>query len=407
MKILHTGDWHLGKKLENFSRLEEQITVLEEINFIADHEHVDVILIAGDLFDTFNPQVEAVELFYKTLKNLSKNGERPIIAIAGNHDSPDRINLPDPLAKTLGIILVGYPNAEIKPFELDSGLKILKAAPGFIELKLPNVNTPLRLILTPYANEVRLKQYLGVEDKVQRMNQVLKENWEDIANKYCDHRGVNMLIAHLYMLKKGGEELEEPEGERPLNIGNADAVYSELIPQQIQYTALGHLHRCHEIGGHENPVMYSGSPLSYSFKEAGQQKYVVLIEAEAGQKVTISKQPLQSGKPLFRKKFNDIPEAISWLQENQNALVELTLEREEFLKPSELKMLYDNHSGILNIIPIVKNQINELSLNSSIDLTKDIQSLFIDYFFSKKNQKPNQELLDLFNEATHLDESSK
>jgi len=113
MRILHTSDWHLGKKLDNFSRIEEQKQVLAEICKIADQEKVDVVIIAGDLFDTYNPGTEAEELFYKTLKKLAKNGSRPVIAIAGNHDSPDRIEVPDPLAKECGIILAGFPNTKI------------------------------------------------------------------------------------------------------------------------------------------------------------------------------------------------------------------------------------------------------------------------------------------------------
>ena len=98
MIILHTSDWHLGKRLDEFSRIEEQNEVLQEICDIADNENANVIIIAGDLFDTFNPPTEAVELFYKTLKKLSKNGNRAVIALAGNHDSPERIEAPDPLA---------------------------------------------------------------------------------------------------------------------------------------------------------------------------------------------------------------------------------------------------------------------------------------------------------------------
>ena len=104
MKILHTADWHLGKRLDNYSRIEEQIEVMNEICEIADEQNIDLVLVAGDLFDTFNPSVEAVELFYKTLKRLANNGQRPVIAIAGNHDSPDRIDAPDPLARECGII---------------------------------------------------------------------------------------------------------------------------------------------------------------------------------------------------------------------------------------------------------------------------------------------------------------
>ena len=98
MKILHTADWHLGKRLDRFSRLEEQVEVLGEIVKIADENAVDLVLIAGDLFDSFNPSIEATELFYKTLKQLTNNGKRPVIAIAGTHDASDRIDAPYPLA---------------------------------------------------------------------------------------------------------------------------------------------------------------------------------------------------------------------------------------------------------------------------------------------------------------------
>ena len=101
MKILHTSDWHLGKRLEEFSRLEEQKAVMQEICEIAEREQADAVIVAGDLFDTFNPPTEAIDLLYKTLKRLTANGRRPVIAIAGNHDSPDRIEAPDPLARDL------------------------------------------------------------------------------------------------------------------------------------------------------------------------------------------------------------------------------------------------------------------------------------------------------------------
>ena len=93
MRILHTADWHLGKKLDYYSRMAEQKEVMmEEICQVADRENVDLVIVAGDLYNTFNPPVEATELLYGTLKRLSKDGKRPVIALAGNHDSPDRID---------------------------------------------------------------------------------------------------------------------------------------------------------------------------------------------------------------------------------------------------------------------------------------------------------------------------
>src|SRR5690554_6441145 len=161
MKILHTSDGHLGKRLGDMSRLEEQKAVMQEICDVADREEADVVIVAGDLFDTFNPTAEAVDLFYKTLKQLANNGSRLVIAIAGNHDSPDRIEAPDPLARACGIIFAGYPNSVVIPFGLDCGLKVLQNNEGFLELQLPGTEVPLRILMTPYANEYRLKTFLG------------------------------------------------------------------------------------------------------------------------------------------------------------------------------------------------------------------------------------------------------
>ena len=169
MKILHTSDWHLGKRLEEFSRLEEQKAVMQEICEIAEREQADAVIVAGDLFDTFNPPTEAIDLLYKTLKRLTANGRRPVIAIAGNHDSPDRIEAPDPLARECGIIFAGYPHSVIHPFLLDSGLQVMRSDNGFLELRLPTCEEPLRLLLTPYANEYRLKTFLG-DRKSTRLN---------------------------------------------------------------------------------------------------------------------------------------------------------------------------------------------------------------------------------------------
>lgn len=397
MKILHTADWHLGKRIDRFSRLEEQVLVMNEIVQIADEQNVDLVLVAGDLFDNFNPSVEATELFYKTLKRLSLNGRRPVIAISGNHDSPSLIDAPDPLARECGIILIGYPKAVINPFELDH-FKISNSAAGFIELEFKNQNFPVRILHTPYANEVRLKEYFG-ENKEEELNNVLRENWKQTADKFCDENGVNLLMTHLYMNKKGAPILEEPEGEKPIKIGNADLVFSEIIPYQIQYTALGHLHGFQNIGTEEKPVVYSSSPLCYSFSEAGQTKYVSIIEAEPNKPVTFEEIALQNGKQLVRRTFDSIENTIEWLNENPNTLVELTLESETFLKADERKLIYQSHAGIVHLIPKVKNQdFNENQLRD-INLNQDIQALFKDYFKSKNNgQEVNEELINLFNE---------
>ncbi len=399
MKILHTSDWHLGKHLDEFSRLEEQQKVLNEICMIADKEKVNAVIVAGDLFDTFNPAVEAVDLFYKTLKKLSDNARRAVICIAGNHDSPERIEAPDPLARECGIIFSGLPETEVNSFELETGLKVTKSDRGFIELSLPGCNYPLRLLLTPYASEIRLKKYLGSENSEEEMRNLLRSKWKELADKYCDAKGVNILLAHLFFTKQGEPLIPEPEDERPiLHPGGAEAVYSSCIPAGIQYAAIGHLHRKQLIDTEPCPIVYSGSPVSYSFGEADQDKFVIIIEAEPGNDVKTTEIRLKAGKRLFRKRFELTDEAVAWLSQNQDSLVEITMVSETFLSAVDRKRLLDAHNGIM-IIPELKNSgLSTGTADLQVDLTRGINDLFLDFFKKEKGQEPGEEIISLFNE---------
>lgn len=400
MKILHTSDWHLGKKLDNFSRHDEQLHVLDEIVEIANTERVDAIIVAGDLFDAFNPPIESVELFYRTLRRLCKNGKRPVIAIAGNHDSPDRIEAPDPLARESGIVLVGYPNTEIRKFKNDVGLELTNTDKGFIELKIPQVEQPLRIVLNPYANQYRMKTFLGAENQEDELRSILQESWQGLSNKYCNDKGVNILVSHMFFVKEGAEMPEEPDDEKPiLHIGGVQAVYPENIPEEIQYAALGHLHRKQMVSSSPCPVVYSGSPISYSFSEANQKKYVCVVDVKAGKEAKLKDIELKNGRELLRKKFDDIDKAVEWLESKPDALVELTIVSDDFLTAGERKRLKNAHGQIINIIPEVKSETNKKQGKSGIDISKSMDDIFVDYFKYKHGQSPNDELLDLFKEV--------
>ena len=405
MKILHTADWHLGKKLDRFSRIEEQRAVMEEIVQIADTQKIDVVIIAGDLFDNFTPNTDAIELFYKTLKRLSLQGKRPVIAISGNHDAPKLIDAPDPLARECGIFLIGQPFAQVTPIETEN-FSISHSSEGFIEVSLAQYPYPLRIIHTAYANEPRLKQELE-GDKQLSINQFLSDRWQHLANTYCDSEGVNILMTHLFMNPKQGAPLEEPDGERPIRIGNADMIYTDIVPSQIQYTALGHLHGFKNIGSEEKPIVYASSPLCYSFSEAGQQKYVAIIEAEPNKVVSLRKIPLTQGKPLVRKHFTSIEEATAWLEENPHVWVELTLELKEYLRAEDRKLLYNTHQGIVFLIPKLLFS-TEHALTAELSLQdinfENITPLFESYFkYRNGGIAPNKEILDLFHEAINIE----
>jgi exonuclease SbcD len=374
--------------------------VMDEICQIANNEEADIVVVSGDLFDTFNPPTEAVDLFYKTLKRLTNGGRRPVIAIAGNHDSPDRIEAPDPLARECGIIFAGYPNSVVPVFELETGLKVIVSEEGFIELSIPGKAFPIRLLLTPYANEYRLKSYLGEENSEEELRNVLQDKWQQLCNKYCDDNGVNILISHLFMIKKGGVVPEEPEDEKPiLHVGGAQAIFSENIPYQIQYTALGHLHRMHKVDDFPSPIYYSGSPISYSFSEANQNKYVLIVDVAPSEIANLREVQLTTVRPLLRKRAYGVDEAIVWLTDNSNALVELTLVTDTYITAKDRRRLNAAHNGIVTIIPEVLNA--DLFVENSkkqIDLNQSMESLFSDYFNHSKGQLPNEDIMNLFKE---------
>lgn len=401
MKILHTADWHIGKKLDNYSRLEEQRLVLAEICEIAESENVDAIVVAGDLFDNFNPSSEATELLYTTLHRLSANGTRAVIAIAGNHDSPERIQVPDALARVCGIVFIGFPNTEVPKFCTQGKVEIVHSDKGFIEINLPNCDFPLRIIHTPYANEQRLKTFLGTEDSEDALREHLQKHWQELADKYLDDRGFNLLVTHLYVMRKGDPDpLEEPEEERPiLHIGGAQAIFTENFPKQVHYVALGHLHRYHSVDQNP-PVVYSSSPLAYSFSEVNQVKYVVLLEAEKGKLINYQPIELKKGKKLSHGKFDNIDEAISWLYDHSNDLVTLTIVSDNYLEAEDKKRLTEAHSGLIQIIPQIK-RINETEGNAAeIDLSLSIEKLFNEYFKSKnKGQEPSEGLMEVLREV--------
>ncbi|UTA68072.1 exonuclease SbcCD subunit D [Emticicia sp. 21SJ11W-3] len=400
MKILHTADWHLGKRLDNYHRLDEQREVLQEICEIAEREAVDAVVVAGDLFDNFNPSSEAMELLYSTLHRLSDNGSRAVIAIAGNHDSPERIEVPDALARACGILFAGFPNMKVKPFKTKAGLELTKVDNGFVELKIPDNDFPLRIILTPYANEQRLKTFLGLADTDGVLRAHLQNHWQTLADEYLDNNGFNMLATHLFFMKKDGVMPEEPEDERPiLHIGGASVIYSENVPAQVHYVALGHLHRYQVIDTVPAPVIYASSPLAYSFSEANQTKYVVLIEAEAGRLSSYQPIALTKGKQLLSKRFESIDDALVWLQENPHALVQLTIVSDKYLEATEKKRLLDAHDGLIQIIPEIRSLNDGSSEASKINLTMSVEKLFEEYFKSKKGQEVSEELMLLLKEV--------
>lgn len=400
MRLLHTSDWHLGKKLNNFDRLEEQRNVMREIVSIADEQNVDMVVVAGDLFDTYNPSSDAQQLLYQTLYELSHDGQRPVIAIAGNHDSPDRVESPEVLAQVSGIFMFGYPNSMHGNAYIHKKFHINQKAQGFMEIQIPGCMAPIRILHTPFTNQERLQAYLGVtEDEEQKaLRNQLQKMWQKMADMYCDNAGVNILVAHQFVINNENDtEVKEPDDENAVNVGGTSAIFSYNIPRQIQYTALGHLHQCKKVG--DNNIWYSGSPLEYSFAETNQDKFVLVSDIEPNKEPSVNKILLKSGCKLKRMTFNNILDATNWLVQNRNCWVELTIVSDNYLSHSDKQMLYDASDKIVAIIPQVNTTSDTLSAGSLISsIRTNRTALFKSYFTKIKGGEPDQSLIDLFKE---------
>lgn len=400
MRILHTGDWHLGKKLGRFSRLEEQREVMAEIVEIADNEKADAVLLAGDIYDVSQPSAAAMDLLGQTMERLSDGGRRPVLAVAGNHDSPALVDAQRYFAQKLGVLFYGYPDSEIRR---EDAKIVEKSAPGFVEILVGGV--PLRVLTTPYANELTLGKFMENE-REERINAALHEIWSRNAEKFCDENGVNLLLTHLFFQPATGVKPQEPDAkeERSVNyVGGSCAVSTLNVPGQIQFCAVGHLHRYQILDGkaaaygRNVPVVYSGSPLAYSMSEAGQEKCVLMLELQPGLSPEWKPVALTKGRRLTRIHALSVEEALEKMRRHPEDYVEITLKRENPLSTTELNEIRSGHAFITDVIPVhATTHSTQAAPDSDAFHKLSIVEHFVKYYEHKHKTPPDQETLDIF-----------
>jgi exonuclease SbcD len=395
MNILHTSDWHLGKTLENISRIEEQRQFIDELYNIVEQEQVDLVLISGDIFDTYNPSSAAEELFYEAIDRLNNKGQRALVIIAGNHDSPDRLCAASPLTYKNGVVLLGYPKSNAGEYKTDgSQISIISSGAGWLELKLPKYEYNTVILSLPYPSESRLEEVItqaaDSENLQQNYSNKIGAIMKEVSSNFRDNT-VNLIISHLFM-----KEGKISDSERQL--GGALMVEPEAIPSRAHYVALGHLHRPQQVKGCKAPTYYSGSPLAYSFSEVDYCKAVYIVKAEPGKAAEIKEINLSSGKPLKKwEALNGMPEALKWCEEGRdlNAWIDLEIHTDTIIGSEEQKQLRELHPGIINIRPKLRNQ-QEYSMDYKNRETKRIDELFREYYKSSIGIEASEELMDLF-----------
>lgn len=359
MRILHSADWHLGKSLEGHSRIPEQEAFIDEIVEIAEREKVDAIIIAGDVFDTVNPSAKAEELFYQALERLGAGGTRLVLAIAGNHDNPERFCAANPLALGQGIVLLGTPVDRLEQSLLNRYLKradkvrVLQEHPSFLRFQLPSSDTPLDIGVLPYPSEARLKCLLTEEIGEQEFQSAYSANiqriWDRVASLYSP-LSVRLAVSHIYV-----DGSLESGVERPIQVGGAYSVARDVYPKGCQYLALGHLHRAQDIEGAGGRARYSGSPLAYSFSEVGQMKSVTLLTITPDAITESREIALESGRPLKSWEAKEgIDQVLRWCSEGRDkrAFIDLKVHCKQALLSADYRALQEQEQCFVSIRPI-------------------------------------------------------
>lgn len=399
MRILHTSDFHIGKRLYSCERREEQQAVLKELSDVCRRENVDLVLVAGDLFDNFNPSVASMSLLYDSLCDIADGGKRPVILIAGNHDSPDRIDMPDSFARKNGVFFLGNYDALQQEIKLNDRVTIEKTAQNYMQLRFSDYDYPLQLIVTPFVNEQRLREKFDFENEENMLRDYLQQVWQQTVDTYATERGIKILMTHLFVLKDENDTTLEPEDENAINIGGLSAIYADNIPSQIQYTALGHLHRMQKVG--KKNIWYSGSPLAYSFNEDEQQKYFLIADIEPEKEPVVRKLAIQSGIAIKNLTAESVEEALEVLSENQDYWVQLRLITDKAISYVQSSQLHSAHSRLLQIIPEIKTESLAGRQRSKIlELQDNPVELFSEFYKSTHDgQEPDGTLTELFREV--------
>lgn len=314
MKFLHTADWHIGRKLNGFSLLEEQEAAFSEVMAIAKKEQVDAIVIAGDLYDRSIPSVEAVSLFNKMMVEMNLESGYPVLAISGNHDSATR---------------------------LETGSLWLKTQNFHLQTQLSQAFEPVEMLdtqfyLLPYFEPFHARQYFQ-DDSLRDIQGSMKLVIEKMKESF-DPKKNQVLVSHFFAAGS-----TKSESETTLEVGGLDSVPIEML-LDFDYVALGHLHYKNAITKTEK-VQYSGALLKYSLSEEKQEKGVRIIELSE-KKLTNDFMPIQ---PL-----RDVKKISGSFKELTEADFYDTINREDYLAISltdstvvvnaihELRQIYPN-----------------------------------------------------------------
>lgn len=354
MKLLHTSDWHIGRALYGRKRYEEFEAFLNWLADLIETEDIDVLLVAGDVFDNSTPSNRAQELYYQFLCRVASSERRHVVVIAGNHDSPSFLNAPKELLKFLNIHVVGY--ASGKP---DDELLVLSAQDG----------VPMVIVCAiPYLRDHDIRTAEtgeSVEDKERKIVDGIKTHYRLVCDAAEQRRallGKHVPIVAMGHLFAAGGQTVDGDGVRELYIGSLAQVKRDVFPECIDYVALGHLHIPQRVGG-SDLVRYSGSPLPIGFGEAEQEKSVTLVElSDRPQVRNISVPRFQELKTL-RGDWQTVAKGVEELKARKStAWLEISYEGDELAADLQERLKDAIDETEMEILRVKNNRVLERAL---------------------------------------------
>lgn len=355
MKIFHTSDWHLGRMLYGKKRYQEFEAFLDWLALAIKEHQVDVLLVAGDIFDTSTPSNRSQELYYRFLCQVAASTCRHVVIIAGNHDSPSFLNAPKDLLKALDVHVVGGGTANIEDEVIV--LHNQEAVPELIVCAVPYLRD----------KDIRISQAgESMDDKELKQTEGIRQHYAKVAELAEQKRhalGVVVPIIGMGHLFTAGGTVIDGDGVRELYVGSLARVTAAIFPACFDYVALGHLHVPQCVAGSAF-IRYSGSPIPMGFGEAKQQKSLcsVTIHPDSAQDFAVTVDLVEI--PVFQK--------LERLKGNHAELSRRLLELSVAGSTSWLEVIYEGDEVIghlpessLEILRIKNNRLLDRSLEQT------------------------------------------
>ena len=262
MRILHTSDWHIGKKLKEHDRTTEFRKFFAWLADVTARENIDALIVSGDIFDSRNPSAVSQEIYYSFLAEIAGKSCRHAVITSGNHDSAALIDAPAGIMSRLDVHVVGRSRKD-----------------EIITLNDESGNPEMIVCAVPFLREDDVIPAVNDEasEKSVRIREGIKSHYAEIFSRSLETRGdydIPIIATGHIFLQSG--KTQPDEGERSIYLGTAPNVGTDIFPEYIAYTALGHLHSPQRIG--RANIRYSGSPLAMSFGELGATKTVSIVD---------------------------------------------------------------------------------------------------------------------------------